>query len=69
MLGAGCVTVRIVDFPPPEGPCADEDDVKELARLLPNPKDDAREAIRIEALGQRFITSAAYCQEGEETLR
>lgn len=70
LLGATCVTVRIVSFPPPEDPCPTEEDVETLAGLLPQPEDlTPREAVRVEELGQKFIGAAGYCQAGEERLR
>jgi len=62
------VTVRVVDFPPPENPCPTKADVEELASLLPRPADPLS-LIRIEHLGMRFIDAAAYCQTAEERLR
>ena len=68
MLGAGCVTVRVVDFPPPENPCPTEADVEDLARLLPQPQ-GAMGALLVEELATKFIDAAAYCQTGEARLR
>jgi len=62
------VTVRVVDWPPPEVPCPSDADVLELARILPKPPDPL-EAIRIDVMGRRFADAAAYCQTAEERLR
>jgi hypothetical protein len=68
LLGVACVTVRVVDFPPPENPCPTQADIEELARLLPQPK-GALGAIHIDELALKFVDAASYCQVAEKRLR
>jgi hypothetical protein len=66
---ACAASVQFGRFPPPRQRCADEDDVRRLAELLPVPERDSVLAAEIERLAERFVYSAAYCRTGERRLR
>jgi hypothetical protein len=68
LLGVGCVTVRVAEIPPPDSECPTEDDIEELARLLPQFVEPS-EIVRVDLLAVRFVDAAAYCQLADKRLR
>lgn len=70
--GAGCASVRVSSFPPPQDPCPSEADLELVGVLLGDAAGRSKsEAYRLElqALGVRLADAAAYCQTAEVFLR
>jgi hypothetical protein len=64
----GCQTTKVVNFPPPDEPCATEADLDRLDEWIPAPV-DIQTALDIDDTMGRVMYSVSYCQEGEERLR